>query len=153
MAERKWQGWASEHWITQTLTRLPNISVGLRLLQMKYVTECLRLCMQKWTAGIKCNRSVHMYCALEQSKRNYVNRHHRFMHTCTKFERYGEREREQGESECRVGSENAQHTQLTWINKGNDEINQNVKHCIQKWVTIGRVTVFFYINIYLILLL
>lgn len=41
------------------------------------------------------------------------------------------------------------YAQLTWINKGNDEINHNVKHCIQWnnieiWVRIGRVTVSLY---------
>lgn len=52
------------------LTRLPNISVGLRLLRMKYATECRRPYQSLLASNALLNTCT------EQSERNYVNRHH-----------------------------------------------------------------------------
>lgn len=73
------------------LTRLPNCSVGLHSLQLKYVTECLRS-----HELLASNAFTLLYTCTEQSKRNYVNWHHRLCvahaqtHQIDKFKRQWE---------------------------------------------------------------
>lgn len=99
-------------------------------------------CQIKCTLSFFLARSAQHICSGEQSKRNYVNRHHRlFVHM---HKRHTHATHSFKREKCR---EQMHRRTLTWINKGNCEINHNVKHCIQWntqqeiWVTIGRVTV------------